>query len=141
MENLIENFEVELRTHKKYQPKFGKLIELKKDYAKVLLETIEEMAVDNYGLVHGGFTFSAADFCAMATVNEPYVVLVRSQSSFLAPVKVGDNVIFESEVLMKDKRKWEVKVIGTVNNIKVFEGVFSCVILEKHVLKKENSKG
>jgi acyl-coenzyme A thioesterase PaaI-like protein len=133
----MNNLEIELKTHKKYQQKYGKLIELKEDYAKVILEATEEMAVDEYGLVHGGFTFSAADFCAMATVNEPYVVLVRSQSEFLAPVKVGDNVIFESEIMMKDKRKWEVKVIGKIDDIKVYEGIFGCVILDKHVLKKK----
>jgi acyl-coenzyme A thioesterase PaaI-like protein len=133
----MDNVEMELHTHKKYPPKYGKLIALKKDYAKVVLETTEDMAVDEFGLVHGGFTFSAADFCAMATVNEPYVVLVRSQSSFLAPVKTGDTVIFESEVLMKNKRKWEVKVIGKIDDIKVFEGTFGCVVLDKHVLKKK----
>ncbi|WP_156922610.1 hotdog domain-containing protein [Lebetimonas sp. JH292] len=129
-------FEVELKTHTKYLPKFGRLIELKKDYAKVILDTSEEMAVDEYGLVHGGFTFSAADFCAMATVNEPYVVLVRSQNEFLGPVKVGESVVFESEVMMKEKRKWEVKVTGKIDEIKVFEGIFGCVVLDKHVLKK-----
>ena len=111
---------------------------MKEDYAKVILETTEEMAVDEEGLVHGGFTFSAADFCAMATVNKPYVVLVRSQSEFMAPIKVGEIVEFESEVLMKEKRKVEVKVIGKLNDIKVFEGTFSCVILDKHVLKKKS---
>ena len=130
--------EIELKTHTEFLPQYGRLIELKEEYAKVILETKEDMAVDEYGLIHGGFTFSAADFCAMATVNEPYVVLVRTQSSFLAPVKVGDTVIFESEVLMKDKRKWEVKVIGKIHDIKVFEGKFGCVVLETHVLKKIN---
>jgi len=132
----MENFEIELKTHKKFLPKYGRLIELKKDYAKVILEATEEMAVDEYGLIHGGFTFGAADFCAMTTVNDPYVVLVRSQSSFLAPVKVGDSVIFESEVLMKEKRRWEVKVTGKLDDIKVYEGIFGCVVLDKHVLKK-----
>jgi acyl-coenzyme A thioesterase PaaI-like protein len=136
----MEELEIELRTHKNYLPKYGKLVELKKNYAKVILDTTEEMAVDEYGLVHGGFTFSAADFCAMAAVNEPFVVLVRSQSSFLAPVKVGDSVIFESEVLMKDKRKWEIKVIGKLDDIKVFEGIFGCIVLDKHVLKKKIKK-
>ena len=128
---------IELQTHLKYNQKFGRLAELKEDYAKVILEATEEMAVDDQGLIHGGFTFSAADFCAMATVNEPYVVLVRATNvEFLAPVKVGDIVEFESEVLMKEKRKVEVKVTGRLEEIKVFEGIFSCVILEKHVLKK-----
>ncbi len=126
----------ELKTHLKYNKKFGQVVEIGEDYAKVILETNEEMAVDDEGLVHGGFTFSAADFCAMATVNEPNVVLVRSQCEFMAPVKVGDVVTFESEVILKEKRKWEIKVIGTLNDIKVFEGYFGCVVLDKHVLKK-----
>ena len=128
--------EIKLNTHLKFQKKFGRLVELKEDSAKVILEATEEMAVDEEGLIHGGFTFGAADFCAMATVNEPFVVLVRSQSEFMAPVKVGDVVEFVSEVLMKEKRKQEVKVTGYLNEIKVFEGIFGCVVLDKHVLRK-----
>jgi len=126
----------ELNTHLKFNKKFGQLIEIGEDTAKVRLEATEEMAVDEEGLIHGGFTFGAADFCAMATVNDPFVVLVRSQCEFMAPVKVGDVVEFVSETIMKEKRKHEVKVIGTLNEIKVFEGLFSCVKLDKHVLKK-----
>jgi len=127
----------ELNTHLKFNKKFGQLIEIGEDTAKVRLETTEDMAVDEEGLVHGGFTFGAADFCAMATVNHPYVVLVRSQCEFMAPVKVGDVVEFESETIMKEKRKHEIKVVGTMNEIKVFEGIFGCVILDKHVLKRK----
>ena len=128
---------IELKTHLKFNPKFGRLVEIHKNGAKVVLETNEDMAVDDEGLVHGGFTFGAADFCAMASVNEPYVVLVKATNcEFLAPVKVGDTVEFEGEILMKEKRKVEVKVVGILNEIKVFEGLFSCVILENHVLKK-----
>ena len=127
----------ELKTHLKFNPKYGRLIEITEEGAKVLLETTPDMAVDEEGLVHGGFTFGAADFCAMASVNEPYVVLVKATDcEFMAPVKVGDVVEFKGEILMKEKRKVEVKVIGTLNEIKVFEGLFSCVILDNHVLKK-----
>jgi acyl-coenzyme A thioesterase PaaI-like protein len=126
----------DLNTHLKFNKKFGQLVEIGEDTAKVRLEATDEMAVDEEGLIHGGFTFGAADFCAMATVNHPYVVLVRSQCEFMAPVKVGDVVEFVSETIMKEKRKHEIKVIGTLNEIKVFEGLFSCVILDKHVLKR-----
>ena len=132
----MEMEELKLNTHLKFQKKFGRLVELKEDSAKVVLEATEEMAVDEEGLIHGGFTFGAADFCAMATVNKPFVVLVRAQCEFMAPVKVGDVVEFVSEVLMKEKRKQEIKVTGYLNEIKVFEGIFGCVILDKHVLKK-----
>ncbi len=128
---------IELKTHLKFNPKFGRLIEITENGAKVVLETTDDMAVDDEGLVHGGFTFGAADFCAMASVNEPYVVLVKANNcEFMAPVKVGDTVEFTGEILMKEKRKVEVKVTGILNEIKVFEGLFSCVILDKHVLKK-----
>ena len=129
---------LELNTHLKFQKKYGQLIERDQENlkAKVQLEATEEMAVDEEGLIHGGFTFGAADFCAMATVNEPFVVLVRSQCEFMAPVKVGDIVIFESETILKDKRKHEIEVVGKLNEIKVFEGIFGCVVLDKHVLKK-----
>ena len=127
---------IELNTHKKInQALCGKLIEQDKNYAKVKFEATEEMAVDDEGLVHGGFTFGAADFCAMATINHPYVVLVSSKSKFLAPVKIGDIVMFESEVIFDDDKKQEVVVKGKINDIKVYEGVFGTVVLKKHVLK------
>ena len=128
----------ELKTHLKFNPKFGRLVEITENGARVILETTEDMAVDDEGLVHGGFTFGAADFCAMATVNEPYVVLVRAYNcEFMAPVKVGDVVEFTGEIILKEKRKVEVKVVGTLNEIKVFEGTFGCVVLDHHVLKKK----
>jgi len=128
---------MELKTHLKFNPKFGRVVEITETGAKVVLETTEDMAVDEEGLVHGGFTFGAADFCAMASVNEPYVVLVKATNcEFMAPVKVKDIVEFTGEILMKEKRKVEVKVTGTLKDIKVFEGIFSCVVLDSHVLKK-----
>ena len=47
----------------------GKVVELKEDYAKVELKTTDIMRADKKGLVHGGFTFCAADFAAMASIN------------------------------------------------------------------------
>ncbi len=126
----------ELKTHLKFNKKFAKLIEIEENTAKVRLETIKEMTVDEEGLIHVGFIFGAADFCAMATVNEPYTLTVRSQCEFMAPIKLGDIIEFVSETILKETRKHEIKVIGYLNEIKVFEGVFSCVVLEKHILKK-----
>ena len=125
----------ELKTHLKFNKKFGQLIEIGEDSAKVRLEATEEMAVDEEGLIHGGFTFGAADFCAMATVNHPNVVLTNSKSRFLAPVKIGDIVIFESEMIFDDDKKQEINVVGKINDIKVYEGIFGTVVLQKHVLK------
>ncbi len=127
---------VNLNTHKKIKKYLSGDIELlKENYAKVKLNCTSEMAVDEMGLIHGGFTFGAADFAAMAAVNEPYVVLIGANSKFLAPVKVGDTIIFEAHARFEDARKREVGVVGSINEIKVFEGTFDAVILPEHVLK------
>jgi len=134
---MIENeHKIELNTHKKINQNLcGRLIEQKENYAKVKLEATEDMAVDELGLIHGGFTFAAADFCAMATVNHPNVVLTNSKSKFLAPVKVGDIVIFESESIFDDDKRQEINVVGKIDDIKVYEGIFGTVVLKKHILK------
>ena len=113
----------------------GEIDKLDVGYARVILETIDEMSADDLGLVHGGFIFSAADFAAMAAVNDKNVVLASASSQFLAPVKVGDNVVFEAKVRQKEGRKRNVHVKGFVLDIKVFEAEFSTVILERHILK------
>jgi len=131
-----EDGTVILRTHELINSRFsGDLDELKDGYAKVSLITNEDMRADTYGLVHGGFVFCAADYAAMAAVNEPNVVLASSTSTFLSPVRVGDQVIFEAKVRHKDGRKREVVVTGSVLEIKVYEANFKTVILDKHVLK------
>jgi len=125
-----------LRTHELINSRYsGDLDEIKDGYAKVSLITNDDMRADTYGLVHGGFIFCAADFAAMAAVNDPNVVLASSASTFLSPVRVGDQVIFEAKVRHKDGRKREVIVIGSVLDIKVYEANFKTVVLEKHVLK------
>lgn len=125
-----------LRTHEMISHTFsGELDELREGLAKVSLITNEEMRADSYGLVHGGFVFSAADYAAMAAVNDPNVVLAGANTSFLAPVRVGDTVRFEAKVRHKDGRKREVNVVAWTHDIKVFEGTFKTVVLEKHVLK------
>ncbi|WP_300368541.1 hotdog domain-containing protein [Hydrogenimonas sp.] len=127
---------VELRTHLRIdQSLCGTLVELDVGYARVELDTTREMVVDEMGLVHGGFTFAAADFAAMAAVNDPNVVLVSSECRFLSPVKVGDRVVFEAKELYKEARKRNIHVVGYFEDIKVFEGEFMAVVLERHVLK------
>jgi len=131
-----QNGNIDLRTHLRIdQGLCGTLIELKPGYAKVKLDATREMIVDDLGLVHGGFTFAAADFAAMAAVNEPNVVLVSSNCRFLSPVKVGDRVIFEAKELYREARKRHIHVLGYFEDVKVFEGDFVAVVLERHVLK------
>jgi len=133
---LILDDEVKLNTHQRINKELsGNVVELSEGYAKVELLTTRDMVVDNMGLVHGGFTFSAADFAAMAAVNDPNVVLVSSECRFLSPVKVGDTVTFEAKERYHESRKRHIHVIGKFKDIKVFEGEFLVVVLDRHVLK------
>ncbi len=91
---------MEQRTHRLASKRLvGKPVKIEKNYAEVLLETTEEMAVDEYGLVHGGFTFGLADYAAMLAVNEPTVVLGKAEVRFLKPVKVGEKLIARAKVI------------------------------------------
>jgi len=125
-----------LVTHVKVNGTFsGEIVKLTSGYASVVLETIEVMRADELGLVHGGFIFSAADFAAMAAVNEPNVVLASASCLFLSPVRIGDKVLFVAEEHQKEGRKRTVSVKGYVHEIKVFEGEFKTVITEHHILR------
>lgn len=133
--------QVALNTHEKINSAYsGDIEKLGIGYARVSLETSGVMRADDVGLVHGGFVFSAADFAAMAAVNEPNVVLASCNCMFLSPVRVGDVIIFEATEHQKEGRKRNVTVKGFVHDIKVFEGEFKTVVTERHVLRLDLMK-
>lgn len=128
--------EVLLTTHERINRDLcGEIEKLEQGYVNLKLVTTHEMIADSMGLIHGGFIFSAADFAAMAAVNEKNVVLVASDCQFLSPVKFGDIVNFTAKVRHKEGRKRNVHVTANVLDIKVFEGEFKTVVTERHVLK------
>lgn len=128
--------QVYLKTHERINRDLcGDIIKLEQGYVETRLTTSPEMVADEVGLIHGGFIFSAADFAAMAAVNERNVVLVGSETQFLSPVKLHDEVNIVARVRHKEGRKRNVHVEGHVLDIKVFEGEFKTVVTERHVLK------
>ena len=130
-----------LKTHELINKRYsGELDEQREGFAKVSLQTNDDMVVDRQGLVHGGFIFCAADFAAMAAVNDRHVILSGAISKFLSPVRVGDVVTFEATARQIDGRRREVNVIGKVLEIKVFEATLKTVVLESHVLSLDLMK-
>ncbi len=128
---------MELNTHLKLDTNInGKVVELKSSYAKVEQETKEFMVADEQGLIHGGFTFCAADFTAMAAVNDPNVVLAKSETKFLAPVKLGELIVYEGNITAQDGAKSTVDVIAKVGDKEVFKGSFTTFTLDKHIFDK-----
>ncbi|MBC7091915.1 MAG: thioesterase, partial [Nitrososphaeria archaeon] len=101
----------------------------------VVLKTQDFMKVDEKGLVHGGFTFSLADYAAMVAVNHPNVVLYKAYVKFVSPVKVGDTLVAKARVYRRVKNRYFVKVQVLKDENPVFEGRFLCIVLESHVLE------
>lgn len=129
---------MQLRTHLKIDQELnGTPVEVGEGYAVVELKTKENMRADEKNLVHGGFIFSLADYCAMLTVNEPTVVLASAKVDFIKPAVVGDTLRAEGRLLRAEgKKRWvEVKVYR--NQDLVFWGEFLCVVPDKHVLDIE----
>ncbi len=128
--------QVVIKTHKRInQALSGEILKHEVGYVELLLTTTSEMLADEFGLIHGGFIFSAADYAAMVAVNEKNVVLVASDCQFLSPVKFHDEVRVVARVRNKEGRKRNVHVEAFVLEIKVFEGEFKTVITDKHILK------
>jgi len=105
--------------------------------AFVELETMEKMCVDETGLIHGGFTFCLADYAAMLAVNEPTVVLAEVKARSTAPVIVGEKMTAHARVVERDGRKRMVVVDVMVDDKKVMEGEFLCLILREHILSRK----
>lgn len=124
-----------LNTHLKIDKGLcGTVIALEEGYAAVELQTTPQMAADDQGLVHGGFIFGAADYAAMAAVNEPTVVLAAAQCRFLAPSRIGDELLFKAKCIENDGKKYKVTVIAYCGETEVFEGEFKTVVTPKHIL-------
>ncbi len=131
-----EETHIYLNTHESInQDLCGEIQKLDLGVVEIELTTTQDMVADDMGLIHGGFVFSAADYAAMAAVNEKNVVLVASECEFLSPVKLGDVVKIIAKVRHKEGRKRNVEVEAYVLDIKVFTGLFKTVITERHVLK------
>ncbi len=127
---------MDIKTHKKINVVLsGKPQAIEEDFSRVKLKTTEDMIVDDQGLVHGGFIFSLADHAAMIAVNHPNVVLGASQVTFQKPVKVGEVLLAEAKVTEKKGKKHKVVVVVKRGEEQVFNGSFTCFVLEKHVLK------
>lgn len=101
----------------------------------VEMATTADMSVDSSGLVHGGFIFGLADHAAMIAVNHPNVVLGAAEVRFLKPVKSGETVLAEAQVESRSGKKNIVSTTVKRGNDTVFEGTFTCFVLDRHVLE------
>ncbi|HDP79340.1 MAG TPA: PaaI family thioesterase [Spirochaetes bacterium] len=129
---------MDIKTHLTINSRLCGTIELlENNKSTVTLLCTDEMSVDKHGLVHGGFVFGLADYAAMAAVNHPNVVLASTTGRFKKPVRVGETLTADARVVEEDGRKRNVQVKVVSGDETVFTGVFSCAVLDTHVLDKE----
>ena len=129
---------MEIKTHLlAHGPLLGTPVEVVDGKSAIVkLVAVENMIVDEEGLVHGGFAFGLADYAAMLAVNDPNMVIGAANVRFTAPVKRGDIMIAEARVVDEVKRKRLIMVDVKVDNKPVLTGELTCFVLEKHVLSR-----
>ncbi|MFH1153909.1 MAG: PaaI family thioesterase [Pseudomonadota bacterium] len=124
-----------IQTHQKIDPELcGAPTLLEEGFCRVEMHTIDRMAADATGLVHGGFIFGLADYAAMLAVNHPNVVLGGASVRFLKPVKTGDLAVCEARVLPSEGKKKTVTVTVSCGGKEVLSGELTCFVLDRHVL-------
>jgi acyl-coenzyme A thioesterase PaaI-like protein len=112
----------------------GEVVEIKPGQAVARLKTRPEMAADESGLLHGGFTFGLADYAAMLAVNDPLVVLGGADVRFLAAVRCGEELLATAHLETQDGKKHRVRCFVESCGKRVFEGTFNCFVLDKPLL-------
>jgi acyl-coenzyme A thioesterase PaaI-like protein len=138
----VSCWELNIRTHQRANSELvGKVIAVEDERsASARLVATQEMAVDDRGLIHGGFAFGLADLAAMVLVNQPNVVLAGAEIRYLAPVKVGDEMVADASLMSKEGNRFIVGVRVRVGDRRVAEGTFNCVVPRRHVLEKKVSQ-
>lgn len=125
----------EPKTHLKIDRQLcGTPVALAEGKASAKLATTAEMAVDDRGLVHGGFVFGLVDYAAMLAVNDPLVVLGSADVRFTAPIAVGDEVLATATRTEQRGKKHILAVSARVGDREVFEGTMTAFVLDRHVL-------
>ncbi len=132
----------ELKTHKNIHSNHSyKLLQLEKGFAQISINAQKSEMVDQNGIVYDGSIFSAANFCAMAAVNEAKMFLISAKVDFLNPIEQEDQeVIFEARARSNISGKKNIDVIAKVNDIIVFQGDFVAMKLDNKSLIKSNKK-
>jgi acyl-coenzyme A thioesterase PaaI-like protein len=126
----------EPNTHPKIDRRLcGEPLELAPGRATARFTATKEMAVDERGLVHGGFVFGLADYAAMLAVNDPNVVLGAADVRFVAPVQVDEEVTATATVDEARGKKRVIAVRATAGERDVLTGTLTAFVLERHVLE------
>jgi len=107
------------------------IAELSLGFAKVILNLEKVLTFDDAKIVFEGDIYKAANFAALAAVNEDNVFVINSHVDFLSQVEVtSDEVVFEATSLSSSLGKRFVEVKGFIDEIEIFLGNFTILKLD-----------
>ncbi len=105
----------------------GEIIDIELDKRAIsIFDVKEEHVFQRNGIARGHHLFAQANSLAVAVINDELALTVKSNVTFLKPVKAGDRVITKAIVLGQhnEKNRTYIEVVSTVNNEIVFKGEF-----------------
>ncbi len=148
---MIENMELvseKLEVLKSIKKSFGlDIVELDEDYAKIMFNLEKAHLIDDTDIVFEADIYNVAHFTALASINEPGYFVISAYMDFLTQVNLEEkSIYFVGNVKYTPFGKREVEVKGFVNDIAVFEGIFSVLKVDqrskvkiKPIKKEKNS--
>ncbi len=106
------------------------VLEIRENYAKILLKAGQGEVTDNKTTLFDGEIFSAAAFSVLASINMKNTTILDSQVEFLQTISIEDDVIFEASAASSLSSKRHVYVKAYVHDILILEGTFSTIRLD-----------
>jgi hypothetical protein len=70
----------------------------------------------------------------LVAVNDPFVVLGSADVRFIAPVRVGDEVVATAVTVLQKGKKRVLEVSATAGGTEVMKGTMTAFVLDQHVL-------
>lgn len=105
----------------------GEMVDIELDKRAISIFDVKtEHVFKRNKIARGHHLFAQANSLAVAVINDELALTVKSNLSFVKPVKLGERVVAKAMVTRKDQEKNRtfVEVTSTVENEIVFEGQF-----------------
>lgn len=105
----------------------GEMVDIELDERAIsIFDVKSEHIFKRHQIARGHHLFAQANSLAVAVINEELALTVKSNLSFVKPVKLGERVVAKAIVIRKDheKKRTFVEVTSTVGNNIVFKGQF-----------------
>ena len=118
----------------------GQVTDIAPNTAKSALFISADMICDEENVASPGFLLNAAGYVACAAINKPNATIIAMKSAFYAPCKLNETIDFIAQANFDNTDKREVRVIGTLRDIKIYEGDFTILVTREHILKMQENE-